>query len=213
MKIEFKKSGGRYLLFLSFVPFVLFVVLSVIIFGSDLVKSFDTFLVGKISEARSEPLLAFFLLVTEFGGARVIFVSLFLLFFILIFSKEFKAAFVLVATMSALAVSIYLLKEAFHRPRPEFAYILENGYSYPSAHAAISLAFYGSVAYLFCKREVSKPMKLFVWSVVAVLTALVGASRVYLGVHFPSDVIGGYLVGLFWLLIAAALTDRGRAGG
>ena len=94
-----------------------------------------------------------------------------------------------------------LLKLFFVRERPFDSLIIETGYSYPSGHSFVSLAFYGFLIYLIIKSNFSKNIK-YLWSgILIILIALIGISRIYLGVHFPSDVLGGFIAATIYLLI------------
>jgi len=94
-----------------------------------------------------------------------------------------------------------VLKTAFQRARPDIQHLIAvGGYSFPSGHAMVATVFYGMLGYLIWLnlRERSKTA----W-IVPVLTALlifsIGVSRIYLGVHFPSDVLAGFAAGGLWL--------------
>lgn len=92
------------------------------------------------------------------------------------------------------------LKVAFHRVRPEaFFGALPDTYSFPSGHALFSLCFYGALALIFAKHLRSKFSQRVLWIGAALLVLCIGASRVYLGVHYPTDVLAGYLAGGAWL--------------
>jgi membrane-associated phospholipid phosphatase len=95
-----------------------------------------------------------------------------------------------------------VLKLAISRPRPTFLPLVhEPGYSFPSGHAQDSVVFYGAIAYwLWRSARNKKPAN--AWFALAAAAALaVGLSRIYLGAHFPSDVLAGYLIGAAWLLV------------
>ena len=95
-----------------------------------------------------------------------------------------------------------LLKSMFMIPRPDIQTLIEeSGYSYPSGHAMLSLAFYGFIIYLGIKRRDSSLKKLGIIIFFSLLILLIGFSRIYLGVHHFSDIIGGYLISLTYLLL------------
>ncbi len=102
-------------------------------------------------------------------------------------------------------LSVTLLKNIFHRPRPELAYFIESSGSFPSGHAAISIAFFGMIFYILWRLRV---LSAKVAAPLAVLFAfLIGASRLYLIEHYLSDVLNGYIVGALWLLIGISLSE------
>ncbi len=107
-----------------------------------------------------------------------------------------------------------LLKSIVQRPRPEgFSLITETGYSFPSGHSMISMAFLGLLIWLIWKYKGDRPLARAWCALLAVIIVLAGASRIYLGVHYASDVLAGFCVSLIWLafythVIAPALLDE-----
>ena len=99
-------------------------------------------------------------------------------------------------------ISNQLLKRIVARPRPiEHTIIEETGYSFPSGHSMVSTAFYGFFIYLIYKKVKNKYLK---WGLISLLTILIlsiGISRVYLGVHYASDVIAGFCLSVAYLAI------------
>ena len=95
-----------------------------------------------------------------------------------------------------------VLKEIIQRPRPDgFRLITEVGYSFPSGHSMVAMAFYGLLIYLVWHYESSKVLRhLFCITFVAVIV-FTGISRIYLGVHYASDVLAGFAVALAWLIV------------
>ena len=94
-----------------------------------------------------------------------------------------------------------ILKMIFQRERPLEMIINETGYSYPSGHSFVSIAFYGFILYLILTKTNKKSQKYIITSLLSFLILTIGISRIYLGVHYPSDVIGGFTGGLIYLLI------------
>ncbi len=95
------------------------------------------------------------------------------------------------------------LKRLFHRDRPDTLYY-NLGYSFPSGHAFFAVVIFGMLAYIFA-RDAWPNKRIVVWTIAIILILLVGFSRVYLGEHYPSDVLAGYLVGIPWLWGCTAL--------
>lgn len=101
-----------------------------------------------------------------------------------------------------------LLKVEFARPRPSVADPVSarpGGYSFPSGHATASMAVYGALAYLAIATVRRPRARITLAAGALLLVILIGFSRVYLGAHFPSDVIGGWCVGLGWVALLALL--------
>lgn len=95
-----------------------------------------------------------------------------------------------------------LLKEIIHRPRPEgFRLISETGYSFPSGHSMIAMAFYGLLVWMVWTYEQDRFVKYLCTIGFSLCIGAVGLSRVYLGVHYASDVLAGFCVSLAWLAV------------
>jgi undecaprenyl-diphosphatase len=121
-----------------------------------------------------------------------------------------RAAIWLVVTLAGALVLELTLKLAFHRPRPvPFFGPIPRTYSFPSGHSLFSFCFYGVLAGLLTGRVRSMSARILIWLVAALLVLSIGLSRIYLGVHYPSDVIAGYLAGAIWAATMVAL-DRVR---
>lgn len=104
------------------------------------------------------------------------------------------------------------LKLLFRRPRPEafFGLAQPETYSFPSGHSVASGCFYGSLAMIAAAQARSGTRRWTIWAGAIALIAVVGFSRIYLGVHYPTDVLGGYLAALAWLAILQAVFQSGR---
>jgi undecaprenyl-diphosphatase len=120
-----------------------------------------------------------------------------------------RAAILLAITFAGGALLDNVLKLSFRRARPAayFDYPLPRSFSFPSGHAMFAFCFFGTLASLVTARLESKMAKVLVWVAAAVLIALIGFSRIYLGVHYPTDVIGGYIAAFIWVA-AVTIGDR-----
>jgi undecaprenyl-diphosphatase len=108
-------------------------------------------------------------------------------------------------TVIGAVVTTHYGKLVIMRPRPEFTQIVESSYSFPSGHATAAMALFGIIGFLLVRYSYSWSVKVYaVYGSVFLITAI-GFSRVYLGVHYLSDVLAGFLVGGLWLLIGVSL--------
>ena len=162
---------------------------------------FDGQMISLIESIRTSLLNKFFIFISYFGAGDVIlFIAAAVTIFLAIKRKKSHIIMLWIVLMGSIASS-YILKLAVHRPRPLDGIIKETSFSFPSAHAVLSLAFYGSIIYLLLRSSKSRRVK-FLGSVgLFIFITLIGFSRIYLGVHFLSDVTAGYFLGGLWLLI------------
>lgn len=104
------------------------------------------------------------------------------------------------------------LKNYFDRPRPEVVDAVEQvtSLSFPSGHATSSFIVYGILAYIVSRLAAERAVRIAIWTIAGVMILLVGFSRMYLGVHYPTDVAGGFLVGFAWVMVLASLMNAIR---
>jgi membrane-associated phospholipid phosphatase len=123
--------------------------------------------------------------------------------------RRIRGAILLTATMVGVTLLNWILKLLFQRARPVAFFGLDTptSYSFPSGHALASFCLYGALAALVTARLRSPVLRAAVWAAAMLIVVAVGFSRVYLGVHYPSDVIAGYAAGFVWVLTVAS-ADR-----
>lgn len=144
--------------------------------------------------------------ITNFGGA-VWLLLLIILSLIVFKNKKIKIALVL-NLIIATALN-FILKNIVQRPRPtEFRIIEETGYSFPSGHSMVSMAFYGYLIYLTYKYIKNKYLKFGIITLLSLLIISIGISRIYLGVHYTSDVIAGFLLSIAYLIIFTKVLEK-----
>ncbi len=144
--------------------------------------------------------------ITNFGGA-IFLIVLTIVLFILI--KNRKIGLSIFSNLVIITVLNQLLKNILQRPRPtEYRIIEETGYSFPSGHSMISMAFYGYLIYLIYKYVKNKYVKWISIVLLSTLICSIGISRIYLGVHYTSDVLGGFLISISYLVIYISAVNK-----
>ncbi len=149
-------------------------------------------------EIRSMPTTLVFIGITEFGSATTICGISAAAMLLLALRKQYSSAIGIFVTCATSSAFVFALKDLVHRARPDMfyqAYRGETTFSFPSGHAAFSLALYGFLALLVWRSHASKARKITAITSATLLIALIGFSRLYLGVHYLSDVLAGYAVG------------------
>lgn len=141
----------------------------------------------------------FYKAITFFGGIYALLGIVGILFIFL--KDKITAVFVAVDLILAAFINNIFLKSLFQRERPLNKLIEENGYSFPSGHSFVAVAFYGFLIYLICTSRLQKKYKVIISVLLTLLIFLIGISRIYLGVHYPSDVAAGLIGGLVFLII------------
>lgn len=168
-------------------------------------NNLDTRLVDFFIYHRSVLGIKIFEIITIFGNWQFI-LPVFLVILITLFVKKQKRFIIpFLVTVIGAEILTYLSKIFFHRPRPLFAIIQETDYSFPSGHSVIAITFYGFLAYVLIKLLPSKYKWLIIF-VTAIIIILIDFSRVYLGVHYASDVLAGYFIGSIFLIFGISVT-------
>ena len=145
-------------------------------------------------------------ILTSLGSALVIIILTIVLFIAI---KNKKIAISVVINLIVITILNNLLKIIFLRPRPDVNnLILESGYSFPSGHSATGMAFYGYLIYLIYKYVNNKNIKIPLIIFLSLIIVAIGLSRIYLGVHYASDVLGGFLLAIVYLIIFITIANK-----
>jgi membrane-associated phospholipid phosphatase len=171
------------------------------IVNSDPLVSFDLAVANVLHELATPPLTTFFLIVTALGSIETIALVGLIGAVVLGVRRHWLHLGTWLAAVVGSAALNQLLKALFGRPRPYFEHplVLETSYSFPSGHAMESLVLYGMLAYFAVLTLRSWRSRTAVVFGAALLVLLIGFSRMYLGVHYFSDVVAGYAAGGVWL--------------
>lgn len=137
--------------------------------------------------------------ITEFGGANCLVVLTIFLFFAI---RNKKIGYLITSNLVIITLLNQLFKFILQRPRPtEFRIIDAGGYSFPSGHSMVSMAFYGFLIYLAFRYIQNKSLRNILMIGLSCLIVLIGVSRIYLGVHYTSDVLAGFVFSIAYLLV------------
>ena len=162
-------------------------------------KIISTFLISDFAT----PIAKF---ITNFGGAIFLVIATITLFIVI---RNKKIGISILSNLAIVTVLNQLIKRIFQRPRPtEYRIIEETGYSFPSGHSMVSMAFYGYFIYLIYKYVKNKYVKWISISLLSLLICAIGISRIYLGVHYTSDVLGGFLISISYLIIYISAANK-----
>lgn len=162
-------------------------------------------------QARSTSLSTFFYGVTWLGSLPATIGFTLLGSILLLRQHKRRNVVILWSLIGGVAAFVQVGKRTFVRERPaQVAYYPETGYSFPSGHSATAMVLYGLLAYWLIRNQRSVKRRLGIGVAAVCLILMVGFSRIYLGEHYLSDVLGGYLLGLSWLIVGIGLTEWQR---
>lgn len=182
----------------------LFVVLAaLVIFG--VTKNIDTAIFDFLISFKSKFLTKFMYFFTELGSTKLVVLLVFVGIVISYFVKKidwFKYAFL---NVGCCAVMMKVIKSIVRRPRPEWRWIKEDGFSFPSGHTICAVALYGCLI-LFISKSNLKCKKIII-ALLSFVGAIIGISRIYFGVHYASDVLGSLLLASGLLVITNAFIN------
>ena len=186
---------------------LLIIILAIVegVFEKEMMK-LDIMGYGIVSSLIDPSVTPIAIVITNLGGAIVICT---LTIILLLLIKNKKISFCILLNLVIATILNILLKNIVQRPRPnEFRLISETGYSFPSGHSMISMAFYGFLIYLIYKYFKNKKLKIVLITFLSILIILIGITRIYLGVHYTSDVIAGFLISVCYLIIFTSLVKK-----
>lgn len=168
----------------------------------------DNRIADELHEHATRPLTEFFEAVTTLGNGIVLAGVAAIAAYLLARRRYYAEAVLMVLAYVGAQVLSYSLKLALRRDRPFFTDPLAtvSTYSFPSGHATVSIAVYGALC-LVLLRRLTGPARFVCLAAAVLLVSLIGFSRLYLGVHFLSDVLAGFSVGLAWLALCVVVLD------
>ena len=169
---------------------------------TEILASVDEQITQFVISYRNPFLSKYFLFITNVGDlyGYIVVVTIYFLISWLVFKRR---RYVLQTTLVLIlaTASNMMLKRFINRARPGIEHLVSvETLSYPSGHAMSAMAFYGFLIFLCTKFRINRFLKIGIIALLAFIILSIGISRIYLGVHFPSDIAGGYIAGLIWVV-------------
>ena len=182
-----------------------FIVLTILLLTNN-ISSFDDFIYKYFFQMRNKFFDIFFIFFTRLGD--IIPVTIITICLLMIFNKEDR--YILGSSMIITLLINQGLKYIIQRPRPplEERLISQSGYSYPSGHSMMAMCLYGVLIYLINTKLKNKKLKIILTIILSIIILLIGVSRIYVRVHYPSDVLGAYLLTILILIINITLINN-----
>jgi undecaprenyl-diphosphatase len=171
--------------------------------GQEKLIQFDLRVINLFSAFRTDSLNHIMLFVTYLARGEVIAVGVVVLGLILIILKNWRFLSTLLVSVLIGELFVWIIKNLIDRPRPPLtnALVTETSYSFPSGHTFVAIAFYGLLVYFILQSERNKFLKIISFLFGLTIIIWVGISRIYLGAHWPSDVLASFASGIAWLTI------------
>lgn len=176
---------------------------------TDTLAKYDTDITNFIISYRNPALTKYFIFVTDVGDVSgyLIVLGLFVILSWRIL-KSWKYVLQSAVVLALATLSNMALKRFIDRARPGIEHLVSvETLSYPSGHAMSAMAFFGFLIYLISKLRINKVIKYTLMVLFAFLILSIGISRIYLGVHFPSDIAGGFIAGFIWVVFCVLIFD------
>ena len=163
---------------------------------TNILKPFDLNVISYIQNLENEWLTKFYKMITIIADTYQSVIITILLVALLYIKKYYREALFLAITMTTCGLAMPLLKNIFSRERPNFYRLIEiSGYSFPSGHTTSATTMYLTLAIILLS-IMKKLNKYFVFSIAVLGIVIIGSSRIYLGVHYPTDVMAGICLGI-----------------
>ena len=184
----------------SAISFFIFIILTILVL-TGVTNKIDLSIEAFIISIRNDNLTKVLTVITNIGSAYSL-ISLTFLISLIATIKRKKLPINTIINLISVFIISQIFKAIIKRPRPAEIFLVNaSGYSYPSGHTMVSFAFFTFIAYSLLEKIDNKILKMMIRLITLLLVIAIGFSRIYLGVHHFTDVLGGYLLGLSYLLV------------
>ena len=194
-----KKKLNKQLIITTII-FIVFIVYSILVklnVFNKIDSSVESFVIG----IRQNNLTKIFSIITNLGSATAL-IAITLVILLVAIIKHHRLPISTMINLPSIFIINEITKAIIRRPRPTGIHLVEaTGFSYPSGHTIVSLAFYGFIMKSLCERIKNKSLKIIINIMGITLIILISLSRIYLGVHYLTDIIAGYILGTTYLIL------------
>ncbi|WP_029053328.1 phosphatase PAP2 family protein [Sporosarcina ureae] len=173
------------------------------------ISSFDEPIIDFVQSAESPGLTSIMKLFTTIGSTTSVVLLAILTLGVLLWKKHRAQAVLFAIVLAGTGILNQVLKFIFKRERPDFNRLIDiGGYSFPSGHTMMAFSLYTILAYILWRNVKNTGSQVVIIILAAMMIVMIAVSRIYLGVHFPSDIVGGVLASSVWLFASIAFYQR-----
>lgn len=194
------KNNSRWIVLI--ILLTIFIILLINMLNGN-IKEFDNYIFSRIKSIRNENLTNMLIVITNIGGTTGLFFITLATVIILFLLKKRKFAIAVTINILISTSTYVILKNIIQRSRPDIQerLIEETGFSFPSGHSTNNMAFYCLAIYLIYKNVKSKRIRDILCMILSIIPIIIGFSRIYLRVHYPSDVLAGFCLGVICVIV------------
>ena len=173
------------------------------------ISSFDEPIIDVIQGTQSAGLTSVMKTFTTIGSTTTVALLALLTLIVLLWKKHKAQAVLFIAALGGTGILNQVLKFIFKRERPDFDRLIDiGGYSFPSGHTMMAFSLYTILAYIIWRNLHNVWARIGITILAIFMIVMIAVSRIYLGVHFPSDIVGGVLASSVWLFASIAMYQR-----
>lgn len=205
-----RHNSGQVILVISIISLLLFILLSTQVMGINSMTIVDLVVNLKINLIQSPGLTGLMIVITSIGSEICLTIFAVALYIFMLHRKKIRNSMIIVSAMITGLLLQVLIKSFVQRPRPENALVNMSSFSFPSGHTLMSTIFFIVFIYSIKNEIKAKALRMILISISIILIPLIAFSRIYLNVHYLTDIIGGFLLGLFIVTFFIFLIEKKR---
>lgn len=200
---------NKKVIILSFIIIIMALAIGIAVRNSAEGILFDVSIMDYIHSRTTDNGVSFMKFVSLFGSVYILGIVGLAIFIFLINNKKRRSARLVLLSIVGSYASNAILKTIIARTRPlKYMLVEQGGFSFPSGHSMVSMSFYTTITYLLLERVRDKKLRSIIWIGNFAIIGIIGFSRLYLGVHWPTDILFGYLIGYLFFYISKTIVKQ-----